>query len=56
MSGHISPELQALANELPDKYVESDSSAKKPPKSGVFTRSYVSRNLPDDISLSLIHI
>jgi len=51
MSGHISPELQALANELPDKYVESDSSAKKPPKSGVFTRSYVSRNLPDDISL-----
>ena len=47
----LSPELQALAKDLPDQYEASDSDAKKPLKSGVFTRSYVSRNLPDDVSL-----
>ena len=47
----LSPELQALAKDLPDQYVAPSGSGEKPLKSGVFTRSYVSRNLPDDISL-----
>jgi hypothetical protein len=47
----LSPELQALANELPDRFVSDPDVNKQPLKSGVFTRNYVSRNLPDDVSL-----
>jgi len=47
----LSPELAALAKDLPDQYVAPGDSDKKVAKSGVYTRSYVSRNLPDDISL-----
>jgi hypothetical protein len=47
----LSPELQALANELPDRFVSDPDVNKEPLKSGVFTRNYVSRNLPDDVSL-----
>jgi len=47
----LSPELQALANDLPDQYVPTESNAKKPLKSGVYTRIETSRKIPDDLAI-----
>ena len=50
----LSPELLEFAKDLPGgvgAIPQLGGAAEKPPKSGVFTRTYVSRNLPDDLSL-----
>lgn len=50
----LSPELQGFVDALPggaSSIPQPGGAAKKPPKSGVFVREYISRNLPDDLSL-----
>lgn len=50
----LSPELLEFAKDLPGGLgvvPQAGGTTKKPPKSGVFVREYVSRNLPDDLSL-----